>query len=155
MKILVLFHSRTGTTKKVAEKMIAALEAEGEEVFSTVNRAGASGYILAGRDATLKKLTPIKPLVHNLSDYDLVIVGTPVWVWTMSAPIRTLLTAQKDQIKQVAFFATQDGSGALGAFAQMAKILDKTPVATLSLLTREVASDNFATALNGFIAQIK
>jgi flavodoxin len=154
MKTLILFYSRTGTTKKVAEKLAVIFSADIEEIFDTVNRSGAKGYLLSGRDATLKKMTKIKPLVHNLSDYDLVIIGTPIWAWTMSTPIRTLLTEQKDKIKQAAFFCTQSGSGAQGAFSNMAELINKQPLASLNLLTKEVAQDKISEALNNFVARI-
>jgi flavodoxin len=154
MKTLILFYSRTGTTRKVAEKLSSILQADIEEVFDTADRAGASGYLLSGRDATLKKLTTLKPLARKVSDYDLVIIGTPIWAWTMSTPILTLLTEQKSNMPQVAFFCTQGGSGSQRAFAGMAEITGKKPVATLELLTKEVVQDQFSEAINNFVDKI-
>lgn len=154
MKTLILFYSRTGMTKKVAEKLAIIFKADIEEIFDTTDRSGATGYLLSGRDATLKKLTKIKPLTHNLSDYELIIIGTPIWAWTMSTPIRTLLIEQKDKIRQVAFFCTQSGSGAQKAFSNMAELINQQPVATLDLLTKEVVSDKISDALNNFVAKI-
>ena len=45
------------------------------------NRAGIIGYLFAGRDAVRKKLTKLKPLKFNPTDYDLVIIGTPIWAY--------------------------------------------------------------------------
>ena len=155
MKTLILYYSRTGTTKKVALKLAEALQAEVEEVFDTVNRAGVLGYVTAGRSATMKKLTKIKPLTSNLADYDLVIIGTPIWAWDVSTPIRTLLSEQKDKIKQTAFFCTEGGSGDEKAFVNMAWIINKKPLAVLALLTKEVAQNNFVEKLNEFVNKIK
>jgi flavodoxin len=154
MKTLILFYSRTGMTKKVAEKLAVIFNADTEEVCDTVNRSGAGGYLLSGRDATFKKLTILKPLTHDISKYELVIIGTPIWAWTMSTPVRTLLTEQKDKINKVAFFCTQGGSGAEKAFIQMAQLLNKQPVASFSLLTKEVAQDKMLDVLNNFAAKI-
>lgn len=154
MKTLILYYSRTGTTKKLAEKLANSLSADIEEVSETINRSGARGYLLSGRDAAFKKLTKINPISHNLSEYDLVVIGTPVWAWTMSSPIRTLITEQKDNIKKVAFFCTQGGEGNQGALPSMAKLIGKDPLASLSLLTKEVIGEKPSDFLNDFINKL-
>jgi flavodoxin len=154
MKTLILFYSRTGITKKIAENLTNSLGADIEEVFDTVNRSGVFGYMRAGKDAISKKLTIIKPLIHNLADYDLIIIGTPVWVGLMATPIRTIITEQKDKIKQVALFCTQGANYTQGALADMTKLLEKQIVATLELSTKEVAQNNFTEKLNKFVSEI-
>ena len=154
MKTLILFYSRTGITKKIAENLTNSLGADMEEVFDTVNRSGVFGYMRAGKDAISKKLTIIKPLIHNLSDYDLIIIGTPVWVGLMATPIRTIITEQKDKIKQVALFCTQGATNTQGALADMTKLLEKQIVATLEISTKEVVNNNFAEKLNKFVSEI-
>ena len=154
MKTLILFYSRTGITKKIAENLTNYLGADIEEVFDTVNRSGVFGYMRAGKDAISKKLTIIKPLIHNLSDYDLIIIGTPVWVGLMATPIRTIITEQKDKIKQVALFCTQGATNTQGALADMTKLLEKQIVATLEISTKEVVNNNFTEKLNKFVSEI-
>jgi len=154
MKTLILFYSRTGITKKIAENLTNSLGADIEEVFDTVNRSGVFGYMRAGKDAISKKLTIIKPLIHNLSDYDLIIIGTPVWVGLMATPIRTIITEQKDKIKQVALFCTQGATNTQGALADMTKLLEKQIVATLEISTKEVVNNNFTEKLNKFVSEI-
>jgi len=154
MKTLILFYSRTGITKKIAENLTNSLGADMEEVFDTVNRSGVFGYMRAGKDAISKKLTIIKPLIHNLSDYDLIIIGTPVWVGLMATPIRTIITEQKDKIKQVALFCTQGATNTQGALADMTKLLEKQIVATLEISTKEVVNNNFTEKLNKFVSEI-
>lgn len=155
MKTLILFYSRTGTTRKVAEKLAPTIGADIEEIFDTVDRSGVMGYLSAGRDASRKKLTTLKPLSHDLSDYDLIIVGTPIWAWTMSSPIMTLLTEQKGNIKQAAFFCTRGGKGDQKVFVDMAALLDKQPIAVFGLSTKDVVQNKFVEALEGFAARIK
>jgi flavodoxin len=154
MKTLILFYSRTGITKKIAENLTNSLGADIEEVFDTVNRSGVFGYMRAGKDAISKKLTIIKPLIHNLSDYDLIIIGTPVWVGLMATPISTIITEQKDKIKQVALFCTQGATNTQGALADMTKLLEKQIVATLEISTKEVVNNNFTEKLNKFVSEI-
>ena len=152
---IILYYSRTGTTKKVAEALAKALDTDLEEVIDTKNRAGALGYLSAGKDASLKKLTQLKPLQANLKNYQLVIVGTPVWSWTISTPIRTLLSEQKNNLHKTAFFCTRGGSDTKSIFEEMIQISGCSPLATMQLLTKEVVQDNFEQQLLKFIDEIK
>lgn len=108
-KILIVYYSRTGATKKVAEILREKLNCDSEEIIDTKNRSGALGYIMSGRDAMKKKLTKLQPLKKNVADYDLVIIGTPTWVYTLSTPIRTFISENKEKIKSVAIFYTMGG----------------------------------------------
>jgi flavodoxin len=140
VKALVVFYSRTGMTRKAAEMIAADLGADLEEVCDTVDRSGVSGYLFAGRDATQKRLTKIKDVKYDPSGYDLVVVGTPVWAWTVSSPIRTYLSIYGPKFRECAFFATYGGSGGEGTFKDMGLLCGKAPKATLGLTAREVSS---------------
>ena len=52
MNTLVVYYSRTGKTKFVAEKVATKLKAEIEEVLDLKNRSGRIGFLKAGYDAT-------------------------------------------------------------------------------------------------------
>jgi len=155
MKNLIIYYSRTNTTKKVAEEISKITGWETAEIIDTKNRSGVSGYFSSGREAMSKKLTELKPLEKNLADYDLIIVGTPIWAWTVSTPVRTFLENNKKDLKKLAFFCTMGGSGDEKAFLEMSSISGLEPVATLSLLTKEVMQTNFAEQLKTFIAKIE
>lgn len=154
-KILLVYYSRTGITKKVAEEILKSLNCDIEEVVDTKNRAGAIGYIMAGKDATLKSLTQIKETTKNPGDYDMVIIGTPIWAFTMSTPIRTYIEQNKDKFKKVAFFCTQGSSGSDGGFKDMETICGQKPINILELKTKEVAKNEFNEKINSFINEIK
>lgn len=160
MKTLIVYYSRTGVTKKVAEILKArfanlAYDCDIEEIIDTKDRKGPIGYMLSGREA-MKGITPeIKPLTKNPADYELVIIGTPVWAFTMSSPIRTFLTEQKDKLIKVAFFLTMGGSGNEKTFKNMTDLAGKQPVATLDLKTADVMQNKIEERLNQFVESIK
>lgn len=52
---------------------------------------------------------PLLLLEHRVEDYDLIIIGTPVWSYTVTPPIRTFLEEQKINNKQVALFCCHGG----------------------------------------------
>ena len=154
MKKLIIYYSRSGTTKKVAEAMQKITNLEIAEIVDIKDRSGASGYLFAGRDAMQKRLTEIKPIDKNLSDYDAVIVGTPVWAWTVSVPVRTFLRLNQGKIKKLACFCTMGSSGEVGTFKDMEIESGLVSTANLALLTKEVAQENCAGELKKFIANV-
>ena len=150
MKILVAYYSRTGTTKKVAQALAQKMGAEVEEIKDTVNRNGVKGFLISGRDAMRRKLVKLKPLKLNPSEYDLVIVGTPVWAGNISAPVRTYIAENTGRFKKAAFFCTMGGSGDEKTFAEMEAIIEQKPAGTLALKMREVAENNFEKQIQEF-----
>jgi flavodoxin len=155
MKTLVVYYSRTGTTKKIGEEIAKKLKTESEEIIDTVDRNGAKGYLYAGRDAMKRNLTKLKRMKTNPVDYDLVIVGTPIWAWNVSAPVRTYLTAFKGKFKKVAFFCTMGGSGAEKAFKEMGEVINLDPIANFSLTTKEVIADSYQKKIEEFIKELE
>jgi flavodoxin len=110
MKSLVVYYSRTGNAKFVAETVAAELGSDIEEVVDLKKRGGKLGWVSAGRDASGGKCTQIAPTTKDPKDYDLVIVGTPVWAWSPSCAIRTYLGNHDLSGKKVALFFTLDNN---------------------------------------------
>lgn len=155
MRALVVYYSRTGNTKKAGEEIARELGCDVEEIVDTVNRAGPIGYIMAGKQASGKELTKIKPITKDLSQYDLVIIGTPVWAATMSSAVRTFIVENKDKLKGVAFFITLGGTGEASALQGMEEACGKRPVATLTILARNINSGAYMDALKKFVGRLK
>lgn len=78
MKTLVAYYSRTGTTRRVGEAISELLKCDIENIVDKKSRAGVLGYLAAGRDATMKRLTEIESPKFDPATYDLVVVGTPI-----------------------------------------------------------------------------
>lgn len=155
MKTLIAFYSRTGTTKKIAKVLAEKLGADLEEIKDTVDRSGIKGYLISGRDAMKKKMTKIDSSKFNPADYDLTIIGTPIWGWNMSVPVRTYVSEQRNNFNKVAFFCTMGGSGNENTFFEMEKIIGQKPIGTLAILTREAATDNFSVKIDDFLKALK
>ena len=108
-KILMVYYSRTGTTEKVAKEIAARLRADIETLVDQKDRSGVFGALGGGKDATFSKLTELGPLQKDPADYDLVIMGTPIWAGTMTPAIRTYISQHGKVIKKYAFFTTAGG----------------------------------------------
>ena len=152
MKTLIVFYSRTGKTRKIAEELAVKLKADFQHITTPKNYQGVMGYLRGGKEA-MKKVTPHIHVVHkDPMKYDMVIFGTPVWVGTMCPPIRTYMT--KNKFKKVAFFATQGSANKQKVFDEMEKI-SKKPIATMFLTTKEVVTNNYDSKLKEFVRRLK
>ena len=156
MKTLVVYYSRTGNTKKIGAEVAAALGADVEELMDGKNRTGPIGFVMSGREAMKKEPVALKPLDHDPADYDVVVVGSPIWAGTICTPVRTFLRQHRDSLKRVAWFCTSgsveaetDGKG----FAAMTEESSLSPVAALGLSGRHVKGDH-AAALSRFVSAI-
>jgi flavodoxin len=144
MRYLVVFYSRTGTTKRVAEKLSSLLHSDIEEIIDLTKRTGFIGWLKSGRDGSGKRLTTIKETEKDPGSYDIVIIGTPVWGFNMSAPVRTYLTLNKERFKNTAFFLTSDGSRVNEAvFVDMVEVSTRKPLATLALRKNNVLKNQY------------
>ena len=156
MKILVAYYSRTGLSKKIATLISTKLKADLDEIIDKKDRAGATGYMIAGKDALSKSLTEIEHKL-NPKEYDLIIIGGPVWAWTMCPAIRTYIDQNKDaiKIKKVAFFATQGSSGAEKKFEAMKNMLDMNVEQTLTIDGKDFKNNIFVHKIEDFVEEIK
>jgi len=87
-----------------------------------------------------KRLGRIQSTEKNPAQYDLVILGTPVWMMNLSAPMRGFIAKQKNHFTNVAFFCTEGGSGGTNVFKVMTELCGKQPVATLEITESELKS---------------
>jgi len=153
--ILVVYYSRTGVTRKVAEYITKQLGADMEEIIDMKKRSGAVGFVTGGKDSLMRKETEISEIKKVPSNYDLVIVGSPLWAGNMPPAIRTYLNKYKTDIKSMAFFATSGSSNQEKIFEEAKNLLDKEPISLMGICTKELKDDSvFDAKLSSFIEGI-
>jgi flavodoxin len=111
MKTLVIYYTRTGNTKFAAETIAAELGADIEEVVDLKNRQGKLNWLLAGRDAMRGSETNIAQTRRTPTDYDLIIIATPVWAGNPTPAIKTYINKNNFSGKKVALFFSDSGLG--------------------------------------------
>ncbi len=116
-RILVAYFSASGTTAKLAETLAEAI---GADVFAIEPK---TPYTKADLDWTNKKSRStlemndpasrpaIRNVRDNMSDYDTVFVGFPVWWYVAPTIINTFLESYDMSGKTIIPFATSGGSG--------------------------------------------
>ena len=110
MKSLVVYYSRSGNTRFAAEQISKEIGGEIEEIIDKKKRKGLLGFVSSGYDATRGRATKIAAIKRSPKDYDLVVVGTPMWNKRITPAVRTYLRDNNFSEKRVALFCTNLGS---------------------------------------------
>ena len=110
-KVLVVYYSLTGSTRSVAEMI---REKTGGDPFEieTVRKypADYAGIIKeAKRELETGDLPALKKSPPDMSSYDLILVGSPVWWYTVATPVMRFLTQADFAGKKVSPFCTHEG----------------------------------------------
>lgn len=116
-KTLVAYFSASGVTKKVAEKIAATVNGDlfqiepaiaySEEDLNWMNKNSRSSLEMSDKDfrpAMIKKEL-------NLSEYDSILLGFPIWWYVAPTIINTFLESYDFSGKKITLFATSGGSG--------------------------------------------
>lgn len=116
-KILVAYFSATGTTKRVAENLAKATNADIYEIKPVVAYTDAD---LNWRDSNSRssvemndKSSRPEMVADNFSvkDYDVIYLGFPIWWGTAPHIVETFLEKQNFSNKTIILFATSGSSG--------------------------------------------
>ncbi|WP_042429135.1 flavodoxin family protein [Comamonas granuli] len=153
-RILIVYYSRTGHTKRLAQELARRCDADLERIGERGSRRGAGGYLRSSVEAMLGWRPPLKPARHNPRDYDLVILGTPVWFWNMSSPMRAWIHRHRDDLTQVAMFCTYGGSGYTDALDGMERLCGHAAVARLALTQSAAEQCQHDPALDRFLLEL-
>ena len=150
----MVYYSRTGSTAKLARDIAARMGCDIDPIVDTVKRTGIIGWLKSGRGAMRKSLTRLEPPKLDPAQYDLVIVGTPVWATSVSVPVRTYLQENKGKIGRVAFFLTAGGENVGPVLADMEAVCGKKPVATLGVRMQDVKKGRHGEKVASFVTEL-
>lgn len=116
-KDLVVYFSASGTTKRAAEKLAEAMDAEVQEIIPEVPYTPSD---LNWRDTNSRSSLEMKdkssrPAVLkddvNPQDYETIYLGFPIWWYTAPTIVNSWLEEHDLKGKKVILFATSGGSG--------------------------------------------
>ena len=128
MKSIIVFYSYSGNTKKVAEILAGALAERGEvgqielacfdESKTFLGQCHRAFFHIRGQ---------IQPVKFDLSDYDLICFGTPVWAFAPAPAMNTYLdNCVGLEGKEIILFTTYgSGTGNERCLDYMRKILSQ------------------------------
>ena len=152
-KTLVVCFSRGGTTMRVAEHLAKMLGADLDRIEENGSRLGLGGYMRSAIEAMTKGLPSIRTR-RDPRDYDLVVIGTPVWVGTISSPVRAYLFQHARDFRKVGFFAVMGGRGGEDVVREMQFASGVSSAPTCVLTERDVEHDRFRPRVESFVRSL-
>jgi menaquinone-dependent protoporphyrinogen IX oxidase len=163
-RVLVVFFSSSGNTRKVGQAIAVGLSATVEEI-QEVNPHPADirgkglrnfrnmGYVAFY--ALMGRTVPIKAMQQDPADYDLVVIGTPIYASSLPAPVRAYLVQYGAKCKEVAFFSTGlDPRPPRRMFQQMEKACGKAPQAVCAFQADRIQTGDFLPQVQEFISRL-
>ena len=112
MKKLVIYYSHDGNTKLIAQNIAQVIEADTLEIHPKreVHSKGFLKYVWGGRQALMGTKPPLEDFDKDPNDYDVIFIGTPVWAFRQSPPIKTFMEDHLPKGKKLVFFCSNEGN---------------------------------------------
>ena len=114
---LVAYFSATGKTAKVAEKLASAIGADIYEIKPEVQYTKADLHWMTKKSRSSVEMNDksVRPAIItgdvNVSDYDTIYLGFPIWWYVAPTVINTCLETYDFTGKKIVLFATSGSSG--------------------------------------------
>lgn len=168
MKSLVLYYSCTGTTATVARALATGLEADIAEIKCPRYGSGWLGYLLSGYDSLKGRLPAIEVPGVSFADYDLIVLGAPIWTSYPATPLRALLSKKNDLTEllrdplsdplsgRIALFLTYGGHSPPEKAVDL--VVDLLPIkleASLAIKQDAVNEGGSTASIDAFIAKLR
>lgn len=111
MKTIVIYYGYGKHTKMIAERIKDELGCDILEIQPKIPYSTDYQTVVDETEDNLesRKTPEIKDIEIDLDKYEKIIIGTPVWWYTIAPPIRTFLTKYDLSGKEVYLFATNAG----------------------------------------------
>jgi flavodoxin len=124
VKTSIIYHSHSGITRSVAERLQAACGSEITEVKLREGHSSPVAYFLGLFRSMKKEFDPIEPAAIDVSGSDCIVIGTPVWTRKATPAIAAAVEALNGcRGKKAVLFATC-GSAAGDTLPALARALE-------------------------------
>ena len=111
-RVLTVYYSwSNGNTERIAKMLQKEIGGDIARIDTITPYEGSyEDVVNQGQEEVQRGYEPeIKPLGVNISDYDMIAVGTPTWWYTMAPAVRTFLHTESFADKTVIPFMTNAG----------------------------------------------
>ena len=127
MKRIIIYYSLTENTKSAAEKLAELLSADlcRIDTVKPMPSEQEKQMIIGGMKAVFGMRPEIKDVPQNVSQYDEIIIGTPVWAGKNAPAVNTLLKNKQIREKVTAVFTLSGGGDNDRCVARLRKMLPK------------------------------
>ena len=127
MKSIIIYHSFSGNTKKVAQALAEYLKTKGDvETLELKDLDDNGNFFSQGSRAIKKERAKINEIKLDLSEYDLICLGSPVWAFGTTPAMNSFLDKCSGVVnKRIILFTTSGGMGDDKCMDYMQGILEK------------------------------
>ncbi len=129
-KILAAYFSHSGNTRYIAEQIQKTIGGDLFEIKTV--KPYSNDYDTVVKQAKQEHDNGVKPdlaaKVGNIGDYDLIILGYPMWWYTIPAAVFTFLSQYDLSGKVIAPFCTHEGSGLSKSVDDIKKLCTRSKV---------------------------
>ncbi len=151
----VLFVTRSGRTRGLAQDFGRRAGAEVHEIGDLVPRAGILGFLRAGAQSARRASTPIADPEVDLSAVDTVVLFQPVWASGVCPPIRTWLKAHEAELAGKRLGLALSNKGSEGAPLKAKFEAEFGPLAAFTVVRESLPPAEKAEALEAFLASLR
>ncbi len=107
-KVLVVYYSWTGHTQDIAEQIAALTKGDMYRIQTQEEFKSSPAFYARIKKELNNKIYPaLASNLPDVSNYDVVFVGAPVWWYTMATPMYSFLSQMDFKNKKVIPFSTQ------------------------------------------------
>lgn len=112
-KVLIVYYSYTGNTKKLTENIQGMTNADVVEIEPVTPYSEDYDTVedQAKKEEDNNFMPEIKTKVDNIDSYDYILIGSPIWWYQVASPVKTFLSQTDLSNKNVALFVTHGGWG--------------------------------------------
>ena len=165
-RTLVVYYSYTNNVERIVNELRTKIDADVLEIepaqkgldYAANNYAIGSEQIAAIRNNPddAASYPAIDPVNVNLSEYDCIIVGAPLWWSNMAAPLQSFLFQYgKDMAgKKIGLIVSSASSGISGVEADAKRLIPDGEFLSPSLWIRSSQTSNAGTMLDNWLKEI-
>lgn len=110
MTICIIYHSETGNTRHVAQHIASACDGKLIEITDRTGYNRVTGFLVRCKMAMGEEKTAIEPASLDVSGFDQLVFGSPVWAFKPTPAIHAAIDALKGcEGKRATAFCTHGG----------------------------------------------
>ena len=149
-KILAVVYSYTGTSRRLAQLLVAQQQWALGEVREARPRSGVAGISRCLLDSFFRRCPEIRYDGPSPNEFDAVVLISPIWAYRLAGPMRSFVVAQRASLRDFAVISVMGGSGAPNAVAEVTRLIGRPPLLNAAFKSREVEDGRCAGRLQAF-----
>lgn len=165
-KTLIVYYSYTNNVERIVTVLNTRIDADIVEIEPSEKGLdyAANGYAIGSMQIEAIRNNPeeassypaIDPVNINLTDYDCIIIGTPLWWGNMAAPLQTFLFMHGHEMagKNIGLIVSSASSGISGVEADVKRLIPAGNHLSPSLWIRSSQTSNAKPLLENWLNSI-